>query len=44
LIDFHSHVLPALDDGVATLDAALTLCAAAAADGVEVLAGTPHVR
>jgi protein-tyrosine phosphatase len=44
LIDLHSHVLPALDDGVATLDEALALCAAAAADGVEVLAGTPHVR
>ena len=44
MIDLHSHVLPAVDDGVATLDEALALCAAAAADGVEVLAATPHVR
>jgi protein-tyrosine phosphatase len=44
LIDLHSHVLPGLDDGVRTIDEALELCAAAAADGVEVLAATPHVR
>jgi protein-tyrosine phosphatase len=44
LIDLHSHVLPGLDDGVRTIDEALALCAAAAADGVEVLAATPHVR
>jgi protein-tyrosine phosphatase len=44
LIDLHSHVLPGVDDGVRTVDEALALCAAAAADGVEVLAATPHVR
>jgi protein-tyrosine phosphatase len=44
LIDLHSHVLPTLDDGVKTIDEALALCTAAAADGVEVLAATPHVR
>jgi protein-tyrosine phosphatase len=44
LIDLHSHVLPGIDDGVRTLDEALALCAAAAADGVRVLAATPHVR
>jgi len=44
LIDLHSHVLPALDDGVRTIEEALDLCNAAAADGVEVLAATPHVR
>ncbi|HET7129166.1 MAG TPA: CpsB/CapC family capsule biosynthesis tyrosine phosphatase [Gaiellaceae bacterium] len=44
MIDLHSHVLPGLDDGVRTIDEALALCAAAAAGGVEVLAGTPHVR
>jgi protein-tyrosine phosphatase len=44
LIDLHSHVLPGLDDGVETIEEALALCAAAAEDGVEVLAATPHVR
>jgi len=44
LIDLHSHVLPGLDDGAADLDDALAICRAAAADGIEVLAATPHVR
>ena len=44
MIDLHSHVLPGLDDGVATLAEAVELCEAAAADGIEVLAATPHVR
>lgn len=44
MIDLHSHVLPGLDDGAADLDEALRICEAAAADGVEVLAATPHVR
>jgi protein-tyrosine phosphatase len=44
LIDLHSHVLPGLDDGAADLDEALAICRAAAADGITVLAATPHVR
>jgi protein-tyrosine phosphatase len=44
LIDLHSHVLPGLDDGAADVAEALSICRAAAADGIEVLAGTPHVR
>ena len=44
MIDLHSHVLPGLDDGVATLAEAVELCEAAAADGIDVLAATPHVR
>lgn len=44
MIDLHSHVLPGLDDGVATLAEAVELCEAAAADGIQVLAATPHVR
>ena len=44
MIDLHSHVLPGLDDGAADLDEALAICQAAADDGIEVLAGTPHVR
>jgi protein-tyrosine phosphatase len=44
LIDLHSHVLPGLDDGAEDLDDALAICRAAADDGIEVLAATPHVR
>ena len=44
MIDLHSHVLPGLDDGAADIDEAVELCRAAAADGIEVLAATPHVR
>jgi protein-tyrosine phosphatase len=44
LIDLHSHVLPGLDDGPEDLEGALAICRAAAEDGIEVLAATPHVR
>ena len=44
MIDLHSHVLPGLDDGARDLDEAVEICRAAAADGIEVLAATPHVR
>jgi protein-tyrosine phosphatase len=44
VIDLHSHVLPGVDDGVESLDAALELARSAVADGVTVLAATPHVR
>jgi protein-tyrosine phosphatase len=44
LIDLHSHVLPGLDDGAVDLDEAVAICEQSAADGIEVLAATPHVR
>ena len=44
MIDLHSHVLPGLDDGSETLAEAAEMCRAAQADGITVLAGTPHVR
>ena len=44
LVDLHSHVLPGLDDGAATLDDSLQIARAAVADGVTILAATPHVR
>lgn len=44
MIDLHSHVLHGLDDGAADLDEAVEMCRAAAADGITVLAATPHVR
>jgi protein-tyrosine phosphatase len=44
LIDLHSHVLFGLDDGAADLEESVAICRAAAADGITVLAATPHVR
>ena len=44
MIDLHSHVLPGIDDGAEDLDEAIAICRAAAADGISVLAATPHVR
>jgi protein-tyrosine phosphatase len=42
MIDLHSHILPGLDDGAATLEQSLALCRMAAADGTRTLAATPH--
>ena len=44
MIDLHSHILPGVDDGVATLDEARTLARAVLADGAAAIAATPHVR
>lgn len=44
MIDLHTHVLPGIDDGCRTLEESLALLRAASADGVRVLAATPHVR
>jgi len=44
MIDLHSHVLPGLDDGAQDVEQAVAICQAAADDGIEVLAATPHVR
>jgi protein-tyrosine phosphatase len=44
VIDLHSHILPGLDDGAATLEDALGIAGAAVADGIRVIAATPHVR
>jgi len=44
VIDLHCHVLPGVDDGVRSLDEAVELARAAAAEGVTAIAATPHVR
>ncbi|MEZ4524180.1 MAG: CpsB/CapC family capsule biosynthesis tyrosine phosphatase [Thermomicrobiales bacterium] len=42
LIDIHSHVLPGLDDGARTSDAALQMLKEAADDGIGTIVATPH--
>jgi protein-tyrosine phosphatase len=44
VIDLHSHILPAIDDGAASVEAAMEMARAAVADGIVTLAATPHVR
>jgi protein-tyrosine phosphatase len=44
MIDLHSHVLPGLDDGPATMPEAVDLARAAAAAGTTTLVATPHVN
>jgi protein-tyrosine phosphatase len=44
MIDLHSHILPELDDGPATLAQSLQLGRAAEADGIQIIAATPHLR
>jgi protein-tyrosine phosphatase len=42
VIDLHSHILPGLDDGPATLDDALAIARAAVAAGTRTIVATPH--
>jgi protein-tyrosine phosphatase len=44
MIDLHSHILPGVDDGPATLEESLEIARSAAAEGIRVIAATPHVR
>lgn len=44
MYDLHSHILPALDDGAATLAESVAIGRAAAGEGVRAIAATPHVR
>lgn len=43
MIDLHCHLLPGVDDGAPTLDVALAMARCAVADGIEVIACTPHI-
>lgn len=44
MIDLHAHVLPAVDDGPATIEGSLEMLRDAVEDGVTAIACTPHVR
>lgn len=41
-IDFHSHILPGIDDGARNIDESLAILDLMAADGVDIVAATPH--
>ncbi|PYV49276.1 MAG: exopolysaccharide biosynthesis protein [Acidobacteria bacterium] len=42
MFDIHSHILPEVDDGPKSWEAAEAMCRMAAADGIEHMAATPH--
>lgn len=44
MIDLHSHILPGVDDGARSLTESVEMARAAVADGIRVIAATPHVR
>jgi protein-tyrosine phosphatase len=43
MIDLHSHLLPGIDDGAPDLATALAMARIAVADGIELMACTPHI-
>jgi len=43
VIDLHCHLLPEVDDGAQDLSVSLTMARAAVAQGVTVVACTPHI-
>ena len=43
MIDLHCHILPGIDDGAAELSVSLEMARAFVADGVSVVACTPHI-
>jgi protein-tyrosine phosphatase len=43
MIDLHCHILPGVDDGAAELSVSVEMAKAFVADGVSVVACTPHI-
>jgi len=43
MIDLHCHILPGIDDGAPDLATSLAMARIAVADGIEVIACTPHI-
>lgn len=44
LADLHCHILPGIDDGAADLEDSVAMAVQAAADGIETICATPHIR
>lgn len=43
MIDLHCHILPGIDDGARTWEDSIAMAKQAAADGVSIIAATPHL-
>ena len=43
MIDLHSHILPRIDDGAASMEVSLEMARLAVADGITHMACTPHI-
>ena len=43
MIDLHSHILPGIDDGAGDLETSLQMARIAVADGITLMACTPHI-
>lgn len=43
MIDLHCHLLPGIDDGAPDLETALEMARVAVADGIQIVACTPHI-
>jgi protein-tyrosine phosphatase len=44
MIDLHSHLLPGIDDGASSMDVTIEMARLAVADGVRIMACTPHMH
>lgn len=44
MIDLHCHILPALDDGARDFEDSVAMARVGAADGIEAVCATPHIR
>ncbi|HVY97243.1 MAG TPA: CpsB/CapC family capsule biosynthesis tyrosine phosphatase [Solirubrobacterales bacterium] len=44
MVDLHCHILPALDDGARDIEDSVAMARQAAADGIEAVCATPHIR
>src|ERR1035441_9697926 len=44
MIDIHNHVLPFVDDGAQSVEAAIEMCRIAHRDGITHLVATPHAN
>ncbi|MBU9723069.1 MULTISPECIES: tyrosine-protein phosphatase [Bacillaceae] len=42
MIDLHSHILPGLDDGAATMEDSINMAKAAISEGITTIVATPH--